>query len=1029
MKSIPSLMRYKKRVSIILFILLYACVLTKAQKPVRFELDLSNSNWKLWLDTGAKWVNDKLYAPPVDVKTIPVHIPTGGWNALKKAVGKTVHIPATVEQYYWGSNGNTFGLAGNYVGVSWFTTSFTVPATQKGKRIALQFDAVRFRAEIFINGKLAGYDLVNSTPFEIDITDYVNYGSINEIAVRITDPNGNFDWRDSQNFMWGDYRTNPTHGFGGITGKVRLVTTSKVYTSDVFIKNKPKANEVDVEVKTNNLSGREVDGALWLEVKEAKTNGKVVYQHSYPLWKLPVGNSTKSFTITVDNAKLWSVDTPSLYVLNAVWKGADKSVDSYSQRFGFRWFEVRDVAGDKQYYLNGKRIVLITSISWGFWPVNGIAPSDELARKQIEDAKKLGMNMLNFHRTIGQRNVLDYADELGLLYFEEPGGNQYPAERFNATDSLARMQADFYFATRNEKLFRMIKRDRNHPSLVIYNMHNERGAPPQKQDSAQMLAGHKLDETRIMTYNSSNGAIKIGPDTRFKLHLLPYDFKFRDYGWFDQHHAGGPGTYHDNLYQNPKDYAKYFDHKDEIIYYGEEGAIGTPPRLELIINEILRAGKNIGWESDDYLRWYDAYNSFLKTNAGFNKAFPTVDSLTKAMGNVAYYYQGRVIENVHISNTIDGYAINGWESMKLENHSGIVDNYRNLKGDPTLISRYNKPVYVAVKMNHKVLGVGDTSVVDFFIVNRVNLNGDYDLHIKATDEKGNTSLTKNIPVKVTGGVVYGELLSAALPIVASKAGYTTVIAELQRSGKTVAYGDDKMYAVSLDASGIPANGMVADTSGVLAHFLRSAGVNSFKEFRLGRPEGKYLLVGAFQPQQTGNPLVTEILEWVNEGNTLIVANNIEAWSAHLAQKEVIDYRGSKVLGNTWYGGNFFSKQHELFSGLPQAQVFNWEYQCFATYNKSRIGLRLFNGEPIVACVADHKKEVYSALSIVPHGRGKIILCSLDIFSCLRDVNVGRKAEGEGENASMNTFNASQKNRANIVGQQLLLNMLINPVLI
>jgi beta-galactosidase len=1023
-QTLHSLLNIKKQISFILFILLPSCILTLHAQPAgRFELDLSGNNWKLWLDTSAHWINDKLFAPPVEVKNLPVNIPTGGWQALDKAPGKTVHLPATVEEFYWGSNGNSFGVAGNYLGVSWFTTSVAIPAAQKGKRIALQFDAVRYRAEIFINKKLAGYDLVNSTPFQVDISDYVHYGAINEIAVRITDPNGNFDWRDSQNFMWGSYRTNPTHGFGGITGKVRLVATDKVYTSSVFVKNKPKAGEVDVEVTTNNMGAREVDGTMVLEVKEAKPNGKVVYQHSYPLSRLPIGNSTNSFTISVTSAKLWSVDTPNLYIVKASWKGADKSADTYSQRFGFRWFVVRDVAGDKQFYLNGKRIVLITSISWGFWPVNGIAPSDELARKQIEDAKKLGMNMLNFHRTIGQQNVLDFADELGLLYFEEPGGNQYPADRFNATDSVGKMQADFYFATRNEKLFRMIKRDRNHPSLVIYNMHNERGAQPQKQDSAQMLAAHRLDETRIMTYNSSNGDIKMGPDPRFKLHLLPYDFTFHDYGWFDQHHAGGPGTYHDNLYKNPNDYAKYFNHKDEIIYYGEEGAIGTPPRLELIRNEILKTGRNIGWESDDYLKWYDAYNTFLQNNPGFRKAFPTVDTLTKSMGNVAYYYQGRIIENVHISNTIDGYAINGWESMKLENHSGIVDNYRNLKGDPTLISRYNKPLYVAVKMNRKVLGVGDTSVVDLFLVNQVNLNGEYTLHINATDEKGNTTMTKTIPVKVTGGVMYGELLVAGLPIVASAPGYTTVVAELQKNGKTVARGDDKLYSVNLNAAGVTANGMIADTSGVLSHFLKSVGVNSFKEFKSGRPEGKYLLVGAFQPQQTGNPLVTDILEWVNEGNTLIVVHNIEAWAAHLAQKEVLDYKGSKVLGTTWYGGNFFSKQHQLFNGLPQAQVFNWEYQCFATYNKSRIGLRLLNGEPIVACVADHKKEVYSALSIVPHGRGKIILCSLDIFSCLRDVNLGRRAEGEGENASMNTFNSSQNNRANIVGQQLLLNML------
>ena len=439
-------------------------------------------------------------------------------------------------------------MSGNYLGVSWFTTKLNVPATFKGKRVALKFESVRFRAEVFLNKNLVGYDLVNSTPFEIDITDSVQYGKDNEIAIRITDPNGNFDWRDSQNFMWGNYRTQPTHGFGGITGKVWLVATDKVYVSDVFVKNKPKANEIDVEIALNNKKDTTLTGSLVLQIKDAKGTQKPVYEKEFPIEVLNTGTSTNSYNITIDSAKLWSIENPNLYTLTAIWKGADKTIDTKSQRFGFRWFEVKDVDGDRQFYLNNKRIVARTSISWGFWPVNGIAPSDSLARKQVAIAKKLGLNMLNFHRTIGQTNVLDYADELGLLYFEEPGGNQYPADRFNATDPLGKMQADYYFAVRNEKLFRMIRRDRNHPSLVIYNMHNERGAQPQKQDSAQMVAAHKLDETRILTYNSSNGDIKQGPDTRFKLHLMPYDFTFRDYGWFDQHHAGGPGTYHDNLY-------------------------------------------------------------------------------------------------------------------------------------------------------------------------------------------------------------------------------------------------------------------------------------------------------------------------------------------------------------------------------------------------------------------------------------------------------------------------------------------------
>jgi beta-galactosidase len=999
----------------------------QAQKNQRTIVDLSNNNWKLWLDTNAKWVNDKLFANAVDVKELPVNLPTGGWEALKKAEGKTVHLPATVEQYFWGKNKNLYGVSGNYVGVSWFTTTFNVPKNQKSKRISLHFEAIRFRAEIFINKKLVAYDLINGTPFEVDITKHINAGLANKIAVRITDPNGNFDWRDQNNFMWGNYRTSSTHGFGGITGKVKLITTNQIYTSDIFIKNKPRPNEINVEVTTNNISNKEVESNLLLQIKEAKPNGKIVFKQNYPHIKTAIGSSTKSFNIIVKDAKLWSVDSPNLYTLTVTNTTADKIRDVYKQRFGFRWFEIRDVAGDKQFYLNDKRIVLITSISWGFWPQNGITPTDALARKQILQAKKLGLNMLNFHRAIGQPKLLDYADEMGLLYYEEPGGNHYPADKYNPTDVLGKMQTDFYFATRDEKLFRMIKRDRNHPSLIIYNLHNERGATPQKQDTLQMLAAHRLDETRLLTYNSSNnsveGDIKLGHDPRFKLHLLPYDFTLRDYGWFDVHYAAGPGTYHDNLYKTPKDYSKYLDHNDEIIYYGEDGAIGTPPRLQLIRDEILKTGKSIGWGSNNYLKWYNAYDSFLKHDAGFNKVYHSVDTLTKAMGNVAFYYHGRTIENVQLSNTIDGYTINGLESVNIDNHSGILDEYRNLKGDPKLISRYNKSLYVAVKLNRKVLRVGDTTIADFFIINKLNINGKHTLRIKVKDKNGNLLLTKNVFVNITGGATYGELLSAGLPISATQAGYTTITAELQSAGKTIAKGDDKFYAVNLSTEGIPSEGMVADTSGVLVPFLKSVGVNGFKEFKFGRPQGKYLLVGAFQPQQTGTAFITDILEWVNEGNTLIVVNNIEAWSTHLSKKEVIDYRGSNILGPTWYGGNFFSKQHSLFNGLPQAQVFNWEYQCFATYNKKRLGLRLFNGETVVACVADHKKEIYSALSIVPHGRGKIILCSLDIFSCLKDIHPIQKLNGDGENGEMNSYNASQNNSANVVGQQLLLNML------
>ena len=568
----------------------------------------------------------------------------------------------------------------------------------------------------------------------------------------------------------------------------------------------------------------------------------------------------------------------------------------------------------------------------------------------------------------------------------------------------------------------MIRRDRNHPSLVIYNLHNERGADPQEEDYAQMRMGHRLDPTRIMTYNSCNGENPENePNAHFKLHLLPYDTVFYDYGWYDRHHAGGPGCYHDNLYVGKDNYHRFSNHKDEIVYWGEDGAIGTPPRLELIRKELLESGKMHSWEAEDYLKWYDAYDRFL-TERGFREAFPTVDSLTRAMGNVAYYYQGRVIENIRMSNTVDAYAINGWESMKLENHSGMVDNFRHPKGNVETLSYYNRPLYLAVKMNRKVLGVNDTTVVDVYIVNEEDLKGTCQLALTLKDGQGKTLGSFRKKVKVSGGNVYGECLMTGWKITPSVEGYLTVEAELRQGGKRVASGLDKLFAVRLDVSGITDKGMIADTTGTLSNFMHTMGFQ-LPEYRKGTPSGDYLLVGAFRPQQWGSG-ISDIMEWVYKGHTLIIVDNPEEWAEYLSDKEVLDYRGSKILGKSWYGGNFFNRKHPIFKGLPQDCVFNWEYQCFATYNRRRLGLRCETGDILVGCVSDHRKEVYSALTVIPAGRGKVILSTLDIPACIKDVKPYAEAvDLDGMNESMNTFNTSSENKANIVGQRLLLNML------
>ena len=998
----------------ILSLALLSLITLNALAQERMTIDLSQPVWNITLDPAAHWENEALYLPPVDVKMLPVNAPTQGWDAVfNRPDTAGIAVPATVEQYLWGRNGQTFGVTGNYVGVSWFTTQVFIPREWEGKRMVMQVGSVRFRAEIFVNRKLVGYDVVNSTPFELDLSSCLTTGAENEIAFRITDPNGNFNWKDSQVYTWGDYDTNPSHGFGGITGPVRLQATEKVFVHTVFIKNRPNPQEIEIDLTIENQSGSDVrDKNLLVEICEYRS-GKRLYAEEILLPQVPQGESVYSYHIRVPDAKLWSVDDPNLYQLNV-----SLADDRMSQRFGFSWFEVRTVNGDRQFYLNGKRIVLRSAISWGYWPDNGIFPTDEYARKQILTAKRLGLNMLNFHRAIGQTNVMDYADELGLLIWEEPGGNQYSAFRLGSNDPQARFYVDY----RNEKLARMIRRDRNHPSLIIYNLHNERGANPQAEDYRQMRMAQALDPSRQINYNSCNGPNPEGiPNAHFKLHLMPYDTTFYDVGWYDQHHAGGPGVYHDNLYSHPKEYLRYSDNLSEIIFWGEEGAIGTPPRLEKIRENILQTKKINGWEAADYLAWYDAYDRFLREQ-GFDKAFPSVDALTVAMGNVAFYYQGRMIENIRINNTIDGYAVNGWEAMKLENHSGIVDNYRNPKGDPDLIARYNLPLFLSVKLNRKVLAVGDTTIVDIYIVNEKDLRGNFTLTVSAKDAAGKPTASLTKKVKVSGGTVYGENLLTGWKLPIASSGYTVVEATLQADKNTTLTGDDRIFAVQTCLQGIPANGLVADTTGLLTIFMRRMGIH-VKPYEQGIPQGDYLLVGAFEPQQWGSGM-SDIIEWVQKGGSLIIVDNPVRWAEFLADKEVLDFRGAKELGRSWYGGNFFNRAHPVFDGLPIDCAFNWEYQCFSAYNRRRIGLRVGSGETLAACVSDHRKEVYSALSLIPVGRGKIMITTLDIPACIKQAAMSSApVDIDGMNEAMGTFNPAADNPANIAGQQLLYNMI------
>jgi len=786
---------------------LLCLLLSPAAEAARQELSLSGAGWALWHDRSADVSRDKLALPPVDLSTLTVAEPTGGWAVLESSQALRVSVPGTAEQYLQ----KTPGPAGDITGVTWWSRRIEVPAFEGRKRALLRFAAVRQRAEVFVDGRLVASDLIGNSPFEVDLGEGLRPGQVLRLAVRITDVGGNFDWRDGNTYSWSEYTLAGSHGFGGITGDVALVLADPVRIADLAVLNTPEPRTVRVRAELTNTEKTRVTRDLECAVLTEKDGAEVARAGRKGLVLEAGETRLVELELQAPAAELWDLHSPVLHRCVVRLNGGDGREDSTTRRFGFRWFGVDGIGRDAVFRLNGRRIMLRTAISWGFWPVSGLVPTAEQAEREVRVAKAYGQNMLNFHRCIGQPAVLDKADELGLLIYEEPGN-------WKSGD-----KDDFARAMVNEKLARMVRRDRSHPSLVIYNLINEDGKAEGENLEAREAAVrrvHELDPSRAVTRTSGWAKSGIAVEDPIKMHMRPWDPVLYQAGWFDFHHAGGPATWHQGLYKGPGEHYNRSTNREELVFWGEEGALSTPPRLGMIRDELLRRGET-GWDGKAYLEHYRLFEEFI-ARKGLAKAFPSVDALTGALGNVSLDHQGRKIQLMRATDVADAYAVNGWESELIENHSGIVDCFRFPKGDPALMARYNAPLYVAVLPRTQVGSPGSTAKVDLYVVNEVGLSGPHRLEAEMLGADGAVLSRTVRDVIIAGGDTQGQLLVEGLELpLGSKEGFATVRAKLvDAAGEEKAKGADGLLCVDWRAAKVSGKGAIYGLNPGLARFLR-----------------------------------------------------------------------------------------------------------------------------------------------------------------------------------------------------------------
>lgn len=374
----------------------------------------------------------------------------------------------------------------DYHGVAWYWHSFTPDFTAAAENdCLLKFEFVDYYAEFWLNGKYLGSHEGGEMPFELDATSSLRFGKKNTLVIRlinpVNEPIDGFNLQETPHGnkvptgVWSGSRFN----YGGIFVPVHLVSVPKIRISDLFLRPDVKTGEVKITATVLNTSGASAAARLTVQAGP-KVSGGVSASTAIELTAAP-GENTFELSLTIPQHQLWSTDDPFLYSCTARLNSQE-----ITRRFGFRDFRV--VKGF--FRLNGQRVFLRCTHTGNHTPVTQIVPSKYIYQDLIF-AKASGFNAVRFISGACFQEQLDFCDEIGLMVYEE------------CSSSWLLKESDQFAERFDIPTLEMIKRDRSHPSVVIWGLLNETWETPVSQHARIILPKVRaMDDTRLVLYSS-----------------------------------------------------------------------------------------------------------------------------------------------------------------------------------------------------------------------------------------------------------------------------------------------------------------------------------------------------------------------------------------------------------------------------------------------------------------------------------------------------------------------------------------------
>ncbi|MDD4921288.1 MAG: beta-galactosidase GalA [Bacteroidales bacterium] len=389
-------------------------------------------------------------------------------------------------------------------GIGWYRRNFKLNPSDNGKHLELQFEGVASHCTVWVNGTLVHRNWCGYTSFYIDITALAKYGDdLNNVAIRV-DANVQEGW-------W--------YEGAGIYRNTWLVKRSPVHliTDGVFANpvKKDGAWSIPVEATLENSGKQNADVVVETVVTDA--SGKEIASGSGKATVAVLSKAVAQFTIPVQNPKLWSVDEPTLYTVKTTVKNQNKVIDQIETRCGFRTLRFSPESG---FYLNDKPLKIKGTCNHQDHAGVGVAMPASLWDFRLKKLKEMGSNAVRCSHNPPSKEFLDACDRLGVLVMDEN-------RNFNISPEYM------------GQLEWMVRRDRNHPSIILWSVFNEE--PMQGTESGYEMVRRmsalvkKLDTTRPVTA-AMNGGLFSPKNVSTAVDVVGFNYQIDSYDRFHKEH-------------------------------------------------------------------------------------------------------------------------------------------------------------------------------------------------------------------------------------------------------------------------------------------------------------------------------------------------------------------------------------------------------------------------------------------------------------------------------------------------------------